>query len=143
MTTKSFDLSDILSVTTGRLVSTRHMDGIYDVVAWVAKDDGVTTLGLLYLTDKVKASILTEHPQLNEVTIPNWEGISREDIWPVINDWLQTQYAIYGENLELSQISDTIPYKSDLQIFAEVRGESVKQAAEKTIAVVVDSNPTT
>jgi hypothetical protein len=32
MSAKTFHISDILSVTTGRLVSNRHIDGVYDVI---------------------------------------------------------------------------------------------------------------
>ena len=35
---KSFHISDILSVTTGRLVSSRHMDGIYDILNFLTGD---------------------------------------------------------------------------------------------------------
>jgi hypothetical protein len=33
MPTKQFHISDVLSITTGRLVSTRHMTGVYDLLA--------------------------------------------------------------------------------------------------------------
>lgn len=32
MATKRFHISDVLSITTGRLVSDRHMDGVYDIL---------------------------------------------------------------------------------------------------------------
>jgi hypothetical protein len=32
MQVKSFHISDILSITTGRLLSNRHMDGVYDIL---------------------------------------------------------------------------------------------------------------
>ena len=40
MTTKrDFHISDILSVTTGRLVSTRHMNGVYEVLNFLHQDN--------------------------------------------------------------------------------------------------------
>ena len=36
---KSFHISDVLSVTTGRLVSSRHMDGIYDILNFLTGDN--------------------------------------------------------------------------------------------------------
>ena len=36
---KLFHISDILSVTTGRLVSTRHIDGVYDILNFLTGDD--------------------------------------------------------------------------------------------------------
>jgi hypothetical protein len=34
--TRDFDLGDVLSVTTGRLVSARHMDGFRDILDWMS-----------------------------------------------------------------------------------------------------------
>jgi hypothetical protein len=39
MITKTFHISDVLSVTTGRLVSTRHMGGIYEILNWMTGDE--------------------------------------------------------------------------------------------------------
>lgn len=36
---KNFHISDILSVTTGRLVSSRHMDGIYEILNFLTGDN--------------------------------------------------------------------------------------------------------
>lgn len=36
---KMFHISDVLSVTTGRLVSSRHMDGIYDILNFLTGDN--------------------------------------------------------------------------------------------------------
>jgi hypothetical protein len=39
---RTFDLGDVLSITTGRLVSQRGMDGIYDVLNFMTGDDLMT-----------------------------------------------------------------------------------------------------
>jgi len=39
MATKDFHISDILSITDGRLVSTRHMDGIYEILNFMTGDN--------------------------------------------------------------------------------------------------------
>lgn len=36
---KTFHISDVLSVTTGRLVSSRHMDGIYEILNFLTGDN--------------------------------------------------------------------------------------------------------
>ena len=35
---KQFHFSDVLSITTGRLVSTRHIEGVYDILNWMTSD---------------------------------------------------------------------------------------------------------
>lgn len=37
--TSSFHIGDILSITTGRLVSPRHIDGVYDILNWMTGDN--------------------------------------------------------------------------------------------------------
>lgn len=36
---KEFSLGDVLSITTGRLLSERHIDGVYDILNWMTGDD--------------------------------------------------------------------------------------------------------
>ena len=36
---KNFHIGDILTVTTGRLVSPRHIDGVYDILNWMTGDN--------------------------------------------------------------------------------------------------------
>lgn len=37
--TKEFHISDVLSITTGRLVSTRHIGGVYDILNWMSGEN--------------------------------------------------------------------------------------------------------
>jgi hypothetical protein len=39
---RSFHISDVLSVTTERLVSSRHMDGVYELLNFLTGDDVLT-----------------------------------------------------------------------------------------------------
>lgn len=39
MTTKTFHIGDILSVTTSRLVSPSHIDGVYSILNWMTCDN--------------------------------------------------------------------------------------------------------
>lgn len=36
---KSFHLGDVLSITHDRLVSPRHMEGVYDICNWLTQDN--------------------------------------------------------------------------------------------------------
>jgi hypothetical protein len=61
---KQFHFSDILSVTTGRLVSTRHMDGIYDILNFLTEDN-------LY-THQLPRAMKECEPWLRQVLAPKW-----------------------------------------------------------------------
>jgi len=40
---KQFHFSDLLTATTGRLVSSRHMEGVYEILNFLTGDDGLFT----------------------------------------------------------------------------------------------------
>lgn len=39
MKTKRYDIADVVSVTTGRLVTPRHVDAMYDILNWMTNDN--------------------------------------------------------------------------------------------------------
>jgi hypothetical protein len=93
MTTRDFHIGDILSITTGQLVSPRQMDGIYDILNFM-QDDKLFSHQLPRASKDCKPYLLEQHPQLaavngEEITEENWEG------------WLAEQVARFGETLPL------------------------------------------
>jgi hypothetical protein len=60
---KLFHISDVLSVTTGRLVSTRHMDGVYDVLDFLT-GDSLFTHQLPRASREYEPWLRTQFPQL-------------------------------------------------------------------------------
>jgi hypothetical protein len=39
METKRFELGDVLTITTGRLTTIRHIEGVYDILNWMTSDN--------------------------------------------------------------------------------------------------------
>jgi hypothetical protein len=95
--TKDYHLSDILSVTTGVLVSSRKMDGIYDILAWMA-GEGIYTNQIRRVIGEAAPVILKMHPQLAEVTL---DEISPNDI----PSWLADKIARFGEMLPVPRMT--------------------------------------
>lgn len=60
---KLFHISDVLSVTTGRLVSSRHMDGIYDILNFLTGDE-LFTHQLPRAMDECKLWLKSQFPKL-------------------------------------------------------------------------------
>ena len=60
---KLFHISDILSITTGRLVSTRHMDGVYDILNFLT-GDSLFTHQLPRAVRECEPWLRTQFPQL-------------------------------------------------------------------------------
>ena len=85
---KRFHLGDILSITTGRLVSPRHIAGVYDILNYMTGDD-LYTHQLPRASRECRPFLIEQMPWLEEitgddVTVENWEG------------WLWEQVKQYG-----------------------------------------------
>lgn len=93
-------MGDILSVTTGRIVSPRHMEGIYDILDFMTGEN-------LYIYQVPRASrqckpyLLKQHPQLAEVDA---SGIN-QDNW---GEWLTKQVNKYGEQLPVIPLPEGV-----------------------------------
>jgi len=93
---KDFHLGDILSITTGSLVSPGHMDGIYDILNFMTRDN-LFTHQLPRACDECRPYLLRQYPQLegvdaSQVNADNWV------------EWLAKQVETYGEHLSVEQI---------------------------------------
>lgn len=95
---KGFPLADILSVTTGRLLSHRHMDGIYDILGYMTGDT-LFTHQLPRANDACKPVLLQQHPQLEGVTPP--DGLDAPDLMA----WLANAEREYGETLPVHPVA--------------------------------------
>lgn len=65
MNNKDFHISDLLSITTGRLVSKSGMDGIFNILNYM-ENDNLSTIGLTVVKDKHTATLDNLYPQLSE-----------------------------------------------------------------------------
>jgi len=123
---KQFHIGDVLSITTGHLVSPRHIDGIYDILNFMT-GDSLFTCQLLRAFDECKPHLLEQHPQLNDVDA---SGVTPEN-W---QEWLDQQVARYGENLTVRPIPEgRHEFRNPLDEAAEMMGGS-----DKVIPVVID-----
>lgn len=98
MTAREFDLGDILSITTGMLVSPRGMVGLCDAIEFVAGEP-VWTHQIPRVSREAAPAILRQHPQLAEVdassvTSENWET------------WLADQMTKFGARLSIRPMNE-------------------------------------
>lgn len=91
--TKYFDISDVLSITHERLVSTRHMDGVYDILNFMTGEN-LFTHSLPRAAEVCKPALLAQFPQLAEdsaehIDATNWKAwllsmrVKHGDVLPV------------------------------------------------------------
>lgn len=91
-TVRDFHLGDLLTVTTGHLLSPRGVDGLYDIIDFVT---GVPhyTHQLPRGADAVRPWLLEQHPWLADVVVPE----SALESEATVLTWLATATAEHGE----------------------------------------------
>jgi hypothetical protein len=84
---REFALGDVLSVTTGRLVSS--MSGVWDVLNFMTGDD-LCTHALPRAAQECRPALFARHPWLSAVEVP--AVFEADDV----ASWLAEQEAVYG-----------------------------------------------
>lgn len=132
---RDFHLGDILSITTGRLVSPRHVGGVYDILNFLTGDN-LFTHQLPRAERECKPYVLKQHPCLKEidaspVTPDNWRA------------WLDRQIETFGETLPIEPIAaatkpDGSPVHEHRNPITEL---CEKVGPEKVVVVVAQEEP--
>ena len=96
---RSFHLGDILSITTGRLVSLDHIGGVYNILNFMTGDN-LMTHQLPRASRECEGPLLTQHPDLRDVEVPDdfggQEGVDR---------WLAEQVTRFGRTREVAPLA--------------------------------------
>lgn len=115
MDNRMFHLADILSVTTGRLVSKRGVAAIYDVLNFMTGNTNFThQLGRV--SEEVKPHILAQHPELaavdaSDVNRNNWQS------------WIAKQESTYGREFALTRMkTEAVTHKNPIEDLCEMMG---------------------
>jgi len=95
---KLFHLGDILSITTGRLVSKRHVQGVYNILDFMTRDN-LFTHQLGRACEECKPALLAQHPQLTYITAAE---VTPENF----KAWIEAQCAEHGEALMVQQLPE-------------------------------------
>lgn len=133
MQTRQFNLGDVLSITTGRLLSDRHMEGIYDILNFMT-GDSLFTHQLPRARSECIPYLLKQHPDLGSSEIEkaltvldrNLDGIEDNDARGlVIDNWLENQQKKYGKMLDVMKIpSNAHETKDPIEEAVEMKGGS-------------------
>lgn len=102
---RDFDLGDILTVTTGCLLSPRHMDGVYDILNFMTGDN-LFTHQLPRASRECAPVLLLQHPQLAAVDA---ESITPENCLAKLAQWK----AKFGETLSVEPCGPDVHERID------------------------------
>lgn len=98
---RHFPLADILTMTTGRLLSPRRMEAVYNIANWMTGDN-LMTHQLPRAADICGPALLTQHPQLEGIAPP-------EDIdVPDLMAWLANAEREHGAELPVTVLADGV-----------------------------------
>jgi len=141
MQTKEFHLGDVLSITTGRLVSPRHIDGVYDILNFMTGDD-LFTRQLPRASEECKPYLIKQFPKLAtpemDLAITELDEMLRTknentEAKKIVIDWLAKQAAKYGETFIVEPLSmGAHQYKNPIAELMEMTGGKKKIVIIKT-----------
>lgn len=122
--TKVFHISDVLSISTGRLVSTRHMEGIYEILGWMT-GESLMTHQLPRAMRECAPLLVAQFPALANVRLPA-DPASLKDT-DTRHVWLGEQAAILGSHMVIARIPDReAQYDTPIADAVEMMGDATK-----------------
>lgn len=101
MNTKTFHIGDVLSITSGKLVSPSHIGGVYDICDWMSGESNMTHQ-LPRVSREIEPELHRQHPALSAVEVP--AGIDSES---KVHAFLSTLYPQFGEHVEVAPLDPT------------------------------------
>ena len=141
MQTKQFHLGDVLSIATNRLVSPRHIDGVYDILNFMTGDN-LFTHQLPRASDECKPYLVEQFPHLataemDSVIAELGDALKSKNgkaqVEKVVADWLAKQVAKYGEMFAVKPIpTDAHEVKNPIAEAAEMMGGPEKVIVVRT-----------
>ena len=141
MQTKQFHLGDVLSITTGRLVSPRHIDGVYDILNFMTGDN-LFTHQLPRASNECKPYLVEQFPQLATTEMDSAiadlsdalkSKSGKAQVEKVVADWLAKQVSKYGEMFAVKSIpTDAHEVNNPIAEAAEMMGGPEKVIVVRT-----------
>ncbi len=103
MKTEPVHLGDILSITTGVLVSPRGTLGVRGIIAFITgtgdqNDCTITDSGCLELAEVCRNALLAQYPKLESIDPPNTNTVK-------LDEWLNQLISEHGEHLDVRQVA--------------------------------------
>ena len=105
---RDFDLSDILTITEGSLVGSRHIDGVYDILNFMT-GDSLFTHQLPRAAETCQGPLVEQHPRLAGIRAP-WQDdpslLEGDDPKAVVEAWVARMKAIHGDTLSVTPLAE-------------------------------------
>lgn len=121
---KVFHISDVLTITTGRLVSTRKMDGVYEILNFMT-GESLYTHQLPRAMRECAPSLRAQYPLLADVELPeNPADLTNID---KRHAWLTEQAKRLGSHMAIAPLPKRDPqYDTPIADAIEMMGDPTK-----------------
>lgn len=107
MSARAFHLGDLLSVTTGALVSPRHIEGVQDLLGFMVGDEQLMPHALPRAGEACAPALLEQHPDLAAIETPTFSGFGDNgSAKAAVEAWLAVQVELYGETREVVPLAE-------------------------------------
>lgn len=97
--TKQFHIGDIISVTSGRLVSPDHIGGVDNILGWMVDED-LMTHQLPRVSDECAPTLRALFPDLSSIEVP--DSINSEE---TLQSWLASITPVYGLHRDVPKLA--------------------------------------
>lgn len=120
MTAREFDISDVLSITTGYLVSRRHMDGVYEILNFMTGDN-LFTHALPRASRECEPVLLAQHPDLADIVVPELHSLEECVAWldavvvPVYGATRSVEPLAAGDHTVIDPLAELKMLRPDLE----------------------------
>lgn len=96
---KKFHISDVLTITSGKLISLEHIGGVYKILGYMT-DSEPYTHQLPRLMMECEPELRRQHPELSAVEVPD-----DLDSYDAIGEFLVPLYREFGAYVEVQPLS--------------------------------------
>jgi hypothetical protein len=104
--TKQFHIGDVLSVMSGVLVSPEHIGGVYKLLGWMVRDDGIMTHQLPRVTRECGPFLRSTFPDLAAIDVAA-AGVKDETTLAAWLTSLETEYGTHRDVPRLPELDHT------------------------------------
>lgn len=132
---KNFSLADILSITTGKILSKNGMDGIYDILNHMT-DSSLSTMEIPKAADKAIPILNQLFPQFSQQSLQQDidklsqkinSSSNNEERKKIIENWISFLEEKHGSSFSVPQIQDVVSVKNNVSsMIQQLRNPNVK-----------------
>lgn len=129
---KQFHIGDIISITSGIMVSPRKIEGVYDILGWMTGEQ-LFTHQLIRASGQCEPVLKELYPAIAAIKMPNFDHLPENDRRNAWITWLGQQVDLFGETLPVPKLTVHTPV-DPIQELVDMTSEQ-----QKIIVVVADS----